>query len=84
MLARILYVALPDVAVPDRPAVILLEGEIHQQVVVDREPDRELALGQEELEQVQEQERVWAALIRITRNKELLPMDRQEEICRQP
>ena len=70
--------------------VIPQEEEIHRGAVVGRAQNQELALGQElgqELELEQGQELVlvlvWVAVTRITRNKELLPADRQEEICRQ-
>ena len=79
--ARILYVILPDVAAPDRQAAILLEGEIHGEAVVARGLNQGLGQGQE-LEPVLVREQVWAVAIRITRNQDLHPADRQEELCR--
>ena len=81
LLARILNVALPDVAAPDRQAVILLEGEIHRETVVGRGQIRGLELGPE-LEQEQERGQAWVALTRITLNNVFPPADRQEELCR--
>lgn len=71
---------------PDRQVVILLEGEIHREVVVGRGQNRELVVGQErELDLVQDPglERVQVVLTRTTRSKELHPADRREEICQQ-
>jgi len=87
LLARIHYVILPDVAAPDRQAVIPPEGEIHREAVVGRGHNRELALGQEQelnLDLVQGPglERVQVVLTRTTLNNEFLRADRQEEICR--